>query len=199
MDKYRYLVGWCPDCGRITVIDAEGDAACGCGHELLSCTLCKNMDDVVRAVPLIEDIMGAALKSYGYPNGEEDEAGDGGVLDDVEELFFSLLRDLLRDTGEEEQSVSLKDEAEAMREAARAQDKATRGDLHRFMVAPSPFPVWVRGTDAEDALKALHRDFRRYVEAGFAAALDEDEVALTVIPLDGAHTYHHFPDWASNQ
>lgn len=127
------------------------------------------------------------------------EAGDGGVLDDVEELFFSLLRDLLRDTGEEEQSVSLKDEAEAMREAARAQDKATRGDLHRFMVAPSPFPVWVRGTDAEDALKALHRDFRRYVEAGFAAALDEDEVALTVIPLDGAHTYHHFPDWASNQ
>ena len=78
-------------------------------------------------------------------------------------------------------------------------DAADLGDLYRFMVATTPYPVYVRAADSRAANEALHEHLSEFALAGFEAALEDDEVGLTIMLLDGNHTYHHFPNWASNQ
>ena len=57
----KYLVGWCPDCGRVSVIRGDDEPTCGCGHELLSLTGCADLDEVAHAIHVIEGIRDAAL------------------------------------------------------------------------------------------------------------------------------------------
>lgn len=181
MDK-RYLVGWCPECGHVTVVREDDDATCGCGHELLSLTTCNDADDVAHAIPLIESIMGAALKSYdfrGEPKvslkdeaSEEEDRDARRAREQAERLLFSILRD----------------------HGVEPDERDGRQD-HLFIIAPTPFPVWVPGASAEEALAELHDSFDECAIAGFVAALDRDDLGYTIVPVDGDHCFAYAPNY----
>ena len=61
-------------------------------------------------------------------------------------------------------------------------DAADLGDLYRFMVATTPYPVYVRAADSRAANEALHEHLSEFALAGFEAALEDDEVGLTIMP-----------------
>lgn len=204
MDKHEYLVGWCPDCGRL-VINVGDDETCDCGHRLLSLTACEDANDVDRAVPLIEDIMRAAFKSYDFREERDVSLKDGAGTSVAaserlsEEDGGDKASDPFWESAERELYMAL---LELLSQQVKTGDKEKaedeKGDLYRFMVAPSPYPVYVRGDDRQEATEALQEHLSEFALAGFEAALEDDEVGLTLIPLSGNNTYHHFPDWASN-
>lgn len=57
------------------------------------------------------------------------------------------------------------------------------GELRVFMVTPTPFPVWVRGKDWKDAAHVLRGDIEELAIAGFSAAVKEDSVHLSAVPV----------------
>ena len=194
MDKYTYLVGWCPECKSITIVRAIDLAACGCGNELLSLTACKDAGDVARAIPLIIDIMNAAVRSYDYRKG-----GDADLNSEAEAARWAFKALSEEHTGDENEVFDTVDDKKDSACEEETSDESGHEDLYRFMVAVSPFPVYVRAADSREANETLHEHLMQYALAGFEAALEDDEAALTVMPLDGNYTYYHFPDWVLNQ
>lgn len=188
-----YMVGWCPDCGRTVVVRHEEEWTCGCGHDLLNLTACFSSVEVADAVALIETVKNDALRepdAIHRPTLAEEAANaraaaatladeercDDGAPDIIKELFCELFRDddcegcpLFRKDCDSTDSDELPGE----------------GELRMFMVTPTPFPVWVRGKDWVDAAYVLRGDIEELAIAGFSAALKEDSVHLSAVPVSG--------------
>lgn len=65
--------------------------------------------------------------------------------------------------------------------------------MHRFIVIPSPFPVYVRGMDMGDAASALSRKFEEHAIEGFTSALARGRIGFHIVPVsedaEGIYTY----------
>ena len=70
MEK-KILAGWCPECGKITVVpDCGEEATCGCGHALLHPIVCDGFKEAAAAIELLEGIVDTA---YGSDGGDEED------------------------------------------------------------------------------------------------------------------------------
>lgn len=201
--KERYLVGWCPNCGKAAVVSTDGEWTCECGHplhHLVSCT-----------VPSKETGRDKSAGCEGDPRGTEsccDDKADSGIR----ELFCELFGDddcdgcpLNLEDEPEEANVgktidpekdrkfwltSEKMLCEALIAISRSKIDAIEEELdegrdHMFMVTPTPFPVWVHGRDWQEASATLTEDFDVLAEAGFKVALEKGDIHFTVTPCDG--------------
>lgn len=62
-------------------------------------------------------------------------------------------------------------------------------NMYTFMLAPSPFPVYVTGKGLDDAARKLSNSFSDYARAGFWAGLNVKDIEFHVIPLGGDKSY----------
>lgn len=76
-------------------------------------------------------------------------------------------------------------------ESCLLEGKIARGEenVYTFMLAPSPFPVYVTGTGLNDAARKLSNSFSDYARAGFWAGLNVKDIEFHVIPLGGDKSY----------
>lgn len=119
----------------------------------------------------------AALAEDGASCGDD---GDGDAPDIIKELFCELFREddcegcpLRRRGGDVERGHYERDDDELPGEGA----------VRMFMVAPTPFPVWVRGEDWADAACVLRGEIEDVAIAGFSAAVKEGSVHLSAVPV----------------
>ena len=197
-----YLVGWCPDCGRVSVLRGDDEPTCGCGHELLSLTGCADLDEVSHAIHVIEGIRDAALghtpslkeeaercRAASERLGSEDDksitslldAAIAGVLHNMallDELADRLDIDLGQDDADEAPDDVEKDETD---------DGGERRFV--FMLAPSPFGVAIRAKDLGEASAWLTGHMTEVAQRGLSNALFAGEVDFHVIPVSGGVTW----------
>lgn len=201
MDE-KYLVGWCPDCARITVVDGEDEATCGCGHELLSLTGCANLDEVSRAIYIIEGIKDAAFgreQKVSRPSlhDEAREARSAAAALDREDggqdsgfLFMALLDDLIgdldKDAGHSAPAGSPNDRGKA--ESDNGEQRFV------FMLAPTPFGVGIRAKCLGDASAWLSKHMAEVAHRGFSDAVNAGEVGFHVFPLSGGISWSCCPN-----
>ena len=176
-----YMVGWCPDCGRIVVVRHEEEWTCGCGHDLLNLTSCFSPVEVADAVALMETVKSDALRepdAIHRPTLAEEAANARAAAAALAEEEARCEDDgdddcegcpLCREDGDSTDSDELPGE----------------GEVRMFMVSPTPFPVWVRGKDWKDAAHVLRGDIEELAMAGFSAALKEGSVHLSAVPVSG--------------
>ena len=62
-------------------------------------------------------------------------------------------------------------------------------NMYTFMLAPSPFPVYVTGKGLDDAARKLSDSFSDYARAGFWAGLNVKDIEFHVIQLGGDKSY----------
>lgn len=200
----KYLVGWCPDCGRVSVIRGDDEPTCGCGHELLSLTGCADLDEVAHAIHVIEGIRDAALgrtpslkeeaercRAASERLGSEDEddesitslldAAIAGVLHNMA-LLDELADRLDIDLGQDDA-----DKAPADGETAEADDDGERRFV--FMLAPSPFGVAIRAKDLGEASAWLTGHMAEVAQRGLSDALSAGAVDFHVTPVSGGVTW----------
>lgn len=181
MSKWKYLVGWCPECGKVTVVPVgEAEPRCGCGHGLLYKIACADAGDVSAAVREIEgktegafesrpqqpslDEMAEAAKASARALSEED--GDT-PLDAVGDLLCMMF-------GGDCSTCPLGDDEEDVEEGE-----------HGFAVIPSPYRIWARGETYGEAVADMREHIGEYALAGFMAAMKSGDLNFTVIPVDG--------------
>lgn len=191
MSKWKYLVGWCPDCGKVAVVPVgEAEARCGCGHDLLYKTACADAGDVSAAVREIEGKTSGAFDSrplYSVSLEEEAAAAKAtarALAEDTGDDPFDAMSDLLcMMLGGDCSTCPLGGDGEEDAE----EDELGRGDVREFMfmVVPSPYPIWARGETYEDALETLREHGGKFALAGFKAAMDDGDIEFTAIPVDG--------------
>lgn len=188
MSKWKYLVGWCPECGKITVVPGgEAESRCGCGHSLLYKTACADAGDVSAAVREIEGKTEGAFESRPqHPSLDEmaeeaKEAARALAEEDGDDPFDAMGDLLCMMLGGDCSTCPLGGDGEEEAE----EDELGRGDVREFMVVPSPYPIWARGETYEDALEALREHGGKFALAGFKAAMDDGDIEFTVIPVDG--------------
>ena len=169
MDE-KYLVGWCPDCARITVVDGEDEATCGCGHELLSLTGCANLDEVSRAIYIIEGIKDAAF-------GREQKVSRPSLHDEARKARSAAAALGREDAGHSAPVGSPNDRGKA--ESDNGEQRFV------FMLAPTPFGVGIRAKCLGDAWARLSKHMAEVAQRGFSDAVNAGEVGFHVFPLSG--------------
>lgn len=73
------------------------------------------------------------------------------------------------------------EEAVRMRVAARAEEKAPKAKRYRFMVAPTPFPVYVDAVTDEEAEQKLDEGLPDLVSAALVDAIADKRVDFTIV------------------
>lgn len=178
MSKWKYLVGWCPNCGKVSVVTVgEGEEVCGCGHDLLYKTLCRDAEEVSDAVRRIEGKTEGAFESrplcsVSFEEEVEDAKKAAQALADGDDPFDAMCGLLcmlfdgdcaacpMCDDGDDEDSLE-------------------------FAVIPSPYRIWARGETYGEAVADMREHIGEYALAGFTAAMKGGDLSFTVIPVDG--------------
>lgn len=202
MDRNEYLVGWCPDCGRVSVLHGDDEPTCGCGHELLSLTSCTDLDEVSHAIHVIEGIRDAALGRTPSLKEEAERCRTAserlGSKDDDDESVLSLIDAAI---ARALHNVALLDElADRLGidiGQAGSDDGDETGNDERhfvFMLAPTPFGVSIRAKDLGEASAWLSDHMAEVAERGFSDALSAEEVDFHVIPVSGGVTWSCCPN-----
>lgn len=201
MDRNGYLVGWCPDCGRVCVLDGDNDMpSCGCGHELLSLTGCADLDEVAKALRDVVVVRNAAIGSTAAIREESAErcrsASErlGSEDRDADTLLDEVIAHGLH-------NMALLDELANRFGIDLGQDgpddgNKTGDDEHRFvfMLAPTPFGVAIRAKDLGEASVWLSDHMAEVAQRGFSDALSAGEVDFHVIPVSGGVTWSCRPN-----
>ena len=170
MEK-KILAGWCPECGKITVVpDCGEEATCGCGHALLHPIVCDGFKESAAAIELLEGIVDTA---YGSDGGDEEDE-----MDYIRELFCDGVAE---DGCDNCPLCGYWCPFGGCRETGEAHE------VKRFVVVPEPFPLTADGRTWEEAKENLMDGFKQAVLEGFKDAV-EGGIGFTVIPLaDGVN------------
>lgn len=193
---YRYFVGWCPDCDSVTVkkiYDGQEIPSCGCGKRLRDVTACKDMGEVGA---VIDSIMEGSGKPKAHEGTEKcHKAEEQPSLHDKIEFSRATVNALRDDLGLEElfgmvfSYLGCDGDCGSCADGAPEKDELGCGELYGFALVPSPFMVYVRGEDYEDAVRMLRDNLDDFAMSGFGAALEEGKLGFHVIPVDGQVTY----------
>lgn len=177
----RLVAGWCPDCEGVCFGKPEGQCKCpDCGSPLTHIAICTDGDEMWRYLdamygehegPTLEEEARAMRSASDAIERGEARHGDEGMVPD-------WLREMLRECGCEDFPL-----CDGMDDSPESDELPGEGEVRMFMVTPTPFPVWVRGEDWEDAAHVLRGDIDAFAVAGFAAALKEGSVLLSAVPV----------------
>lgn len=186
MSKWKYLVGWCPNCGNVVVVAEDDDPRCGCATPLMYKTCCADADDIAAAVRQIKEKTEGAFESRPLCSVSLEEeaaaakAAARAMAEEDGEDTFDAMGDLLcMMLGGDCSTCPLGGDEEDTEE-----DELGRGEAHEFAVVPSPYRIWARGESYDEALDNLREHIGEFALAGFKVAMEAGDIEFTVVPVD---------------